>query len=151
MNNVFKKSLKDIQPSQLYVSKEKFFEVLNIHKEPDINLLKPIPIVKLNDEIIYTDGHTRALVAFLKGMDEVRVFWDEDELDWEAYTICVEWCKKENIYTISDLKNRIIPHMNYETLWLKLCREMQKKLADRRKKYSGIKIPMVDLQCSKTG
>ena len=95
--------------------------------------LKPIPIKKLGSEIIYTDGHTRAFAAYLHGLSSIRVFWDEDELDWEAYEICVNWCKEAGIYTIADLKHRVVNVDEYELLWDKKCDIMHQELANKRK------------------
>jgi hypothetical protein len=94
--------------------------------------LEPIPVKELGDRVIFTDGHTRALAAFLCGLVEVRVFWDEDELDWEAYRICVEWCEAEGIRTIADLRDRVVSPEKYELLWLKRCKDMQQDLEARR-------------------
>jgi hypothetical protein len=94
--------------------------------------LKPIPVKKLGKHVIFVDRHTRAFAAFLHGLSEVRVLWEDDELDWEAYEICVEWCKEEGIYTIADLKDRVVSAEEYEVLWLKRCKEMQEGLASER-------------------
>ncbi len=94
--------------------------------------LEPIPVKELGNCVIFTDGHTRALAAFLCGFTEVRVFWDEDELDWEAYEICVEWCQAEGICTIADLKDRVVAPGEYDMLWLKRCREMHESLEVKR-------------------
>jgi hypothetical protein len=96
--------------------------------------VEPIPIKKLGDQVVFVDGHTRALAAFLLGLSEVPVYWEEDEeLDWKEYEICVEWCKREGIFSISDLKNRIVPHNDYQALWLDRCRRMQQDLEAERK------------------
>jgi len=95
--------------------------------------LEPIPIKKLGNEIVIVDGHTRALAAFLHNLKEVEVYWEEEKLDWDAYRICVEWCKNEGIYTIADLKNKVISQREYEKLWLKRCAEMQKELSRKRR------------------
>lgn len=44
----------------------------------------------LNREIIFVDGHTRALVAYLKGLKEIEVEWEEEEWDWDLYRECVK-------------------------------------------------------------
>jgi len=95
--------------------------------------LEPIPIKKLNDHIIITDGHTRAYTAFLSNYSEIKVFWDNDDLDWEAYQICVNWCKQEGINSIADLSDRVIEADEHEVLWLKRCQEMQQSLELKRK------------------
>ena len=93
---------------------------------------------KLEGQIIFVDGHTRALAALLLGISEIPVYYwkDEDqdeELDWDEYKACIEWCKKEGIHTISDLKNKIVPHKDYQVVWLDKCRKMQEDLQARRK------------------
>jgi hypothetical protein len=99
--------------------------------KPD--LIKPIPVKKLGDKIVLTDDHTIALAAFLRGVSEVRVYWEEDELDWNAYEICVEWCRKEGVHTIADLKNRVVSPKEYDVLWVNRCKKMQKELEAKRK------------------
>jgi hypothetical protein len=68
----------------------------------------------------------------LRGISEVRVYWEEDELDWDAYEVCVDWCKKEGINTIADLKERVIPSKEYQVLWLDRCEKMQRELEAKR-------------------
>ena len=132
MNKIFVMRLDEIQPSQLFISSEKLSQVMKDFDPLSPESLEPIPVKKSGNRVIFTDGHTRALTAFLCGLSEVRVFWDEDELDWEAYEICVEWCKEERIHTIAELKDRIIPPEEYEMLWLKKCEEMQQDLESIR-------------------
>ena len=105
---VFEIELAAIQPSQLFISVEKLNQVKRDYAPVSPETLFPIPIKKLGDDIVFTDGHTRALAAHLYGFAKVRAFWDEDELDWEAYEICVCWCKEAGIRTIADLKGRIV-------------------------------------------
>ena len=132
MVEVFKMRLEDIQPSQLYISFEKLCNVMKRFNPSDIESIEPIPVKKLGDDVIFVDGHTRAFAAFLCGVPEVPVYWEDEELDWEAYEICVEWCKESGIRRISDLKNRVVPQKDYETLWYKRCEDMQRDLEKRR-------------------
>ena len=135
MTRAFLMKLDEIQPSQLYISSKKLNIVLrDFPSEP--NSVEPIPITKLGDEIVYVDGHTRAYGAFLRGFSEVPVYWEHEEQDWEAYEICVGWCKEAGIHTIKDLKNRVISQPDYERLWYKRCSKMQKDLERRRKQLS---------------
>lgn len=122
--------LDQIQPSQLFISKKKLKSVLE--KYPDLKQIDPIPIKKLNDEIIYTDGHTRAYAAYINGFKEIPIEWDEDELDWEMYSVCVEWCKSERIFTIADLEKKVISHEDYEKLWYERCKTMQDEIKEKR-------------------
>lgn len=126
-------NLKDIQPSQLYISKKK---LAKIQEKLDPNIkdsLEVIPVKKLGNDIIYSDGHTRAYAAHLLGWKEVKVEWETEDLDWEMYDICVDWCKKAGILTIADLETRVIAHKEYEILWYKRCRDMQDELIEQRR------------------
>ena len=134
MPKTFMMKLDKIQPSQLYISSEK---LSNVMKNFNANSIEPIPVKKLGGDIIFVDGHTRAFAAYLHGLKEIPVYWEYEELDWEAYKICVEWCKKEGIYTIADLENRVIPHREYEILWYRRCEEMQRNLEAKRKQNLG--------------
>jgi hypothetical protein len=132
MTKIFVMKLSRIQPSQLFVSSERLSYVLRGFDRFKPESLEPVPVKKLGDQIIFTDGHTRALAVFLRGVSEVRVYWEEDELDWEAYKICVGWCREEGIRTIADLEDRVVSAEEFELLWLKRCRKMQQDLEARR-------------------
>jgi hypothetical protein len=84
-----------------------------------------------------TDGHTRAFAAFLSGMQEIPTFWDEDELDWETYRICVRWCKEAGVRSVGDLVGRLLGPEDYQRLWRGRCQEMHAELAARRAEESG--------------
>jgi hypothetical protein len=62
----------------------------------------------------------------------VPVAWEEDELDWEAYEICVAWCEQEGVRTIADLCDRVVEPETYQVLWLDRCAAMHKELQARR-------------------
>ena len=129
---MLKLHLLKIQPSQLFISEEKLSRVMQRLNPEKPETLEPIPVKKLGGEIIYTDGHTRALAAHQRGFTEIPIVWDKDELDWEAYEICVHWCKEEGILTIADLEDRILDPGSYERLWINRCREMHKQLEAKR-------------------
>ena len=112
--------LDKIQPTQLYISSEKLFEIMKTFDPKNPKAMEPIPIKKLGNEIIFVDGHTRAFAVFLHGFSHVPVYWEDEELDWEEYKICLKWCKKEKIQTIADLKNRVVSQKDYERLFRKM-------------------------------
>jgi hypothetical protein len=134
-----KKRLEDIQPSQLYISFEKLCNVMKRFNPSDLDSIEPIPVKKLGDDVIFVDGHTRAFAAYLCGVSEVPVYWEVEELDWEAYEICVDWCKESGIRRISDLKNRVVPQKDFEILWYKRCEDMLQDLEKRRLQGLGEK------------
>jgi hypothetical protein len=132
MTNLTLMELSNIQPSQLYISSRKLRSVMkDFASKP--SLMEPIPVKKLGDKIIFVDGHTRALAALLHRFSSVPVYWEDEDLDWEAYEICVRWCLEDGILTIADLKNRVISHREYKKLWYERCANMQKELESKRK------------------
>ena len=130
MGDVFCMSLAEIQPSQLFISTEKLAEVL---RGFDPTRVEPIPVKRLGDDVVMTDGHTRGFGTFLCGMQELPVVWDEDELDWEAYEICVAWCKEDGLRSVADLVGRVIGPTEYEERWLGRCRAMHRELEQKRR------------------
>lgn len=132
MAEVFFQPLTEIQPSQLYISQAKLAQVQARWQPLCCTSLPPIPVKLLDDNFIFTDGHTRAFAAFRAGLTEIPVYLDEDDLDWEAYRICVEWCRADGIHTIQDLVGRVVPPDVYAELWLARCRAMHAALAERR-------------------
>lgn len=121
-------NLKDIQPSQLYISSKKLDDVLKWFNPSDHHSYDAIPVKDLNGKVIFLDGHTRAYAAYLKGAETIKVYWDDEELSWDAYQICVDWCNAEGITSIKNLEGKVISHEEYEILWYERCREMQRRL-----------------------
>lgn len=124
-------NIEKIQPSQLYISKTKFKKVW---KSFDPKNYEPIPIKEIDGEIIFVDGHTRALVAYMKGVKEIEVEWETEEWDWDLYRSCVKWCKEEKLRKISDLKSRIMSERDYKILWLERCKRAEDNLKKKCKK-----------------
>ena len=124
--------LSGIQPTQLYISQAKLAAVQSLLANGGINGLEPIPVGRLGDALVSTDGHTRMVAARLAGHTHVKAVWETDELDWEAYEICVRWCREEGIRTAQDLVGRVVSEQEYESLWLARCRRMHDDLQRHR-------------------
>lgn len=139
MTKMFMMKLAEIQPSQLFISSKKLSEVMKAFDPNKPESIEPIPVKKLGDQIIFVDGHTRAFATFLHGLSQVPVYWEYEELDWDAYEICVEWCKKEGIHTITDLKDRVVSHQEFEVVWYKRCEKMQRDLQAKRKRMKQMR------------
>ncbi len=121
-----------VQPSQLYISSEKLRRVCERFDPYRPEDLEPVPVRTLDGRLVYTDGHTRALAAHLAGWKALPAVLEEDDLDWEAYRICVEWCRSEGVFTVADLATRVVDPRDYERLWLDRCRRMHEELGRRR-------------------
>jgi ribosomal protein S18 acetylase RimI-like enzyme len=132
----FAMQLKEIQPSQLYISEVKLKKVRTFLEDVDVRSLDPIPIKRIGDATFFTDGHTRALALMEQGLEEIEVYWDEDDLDWLQYLICLSWCEDANIREIADLRERVVDHSTYRRLWHKRCDAMQKAVEEGN--YEGV-------------
>ena len=130
--DTFRLGLDEIQPSQLYISRAKYAEVVKQFDSDRRSQLEPIPIKELDGELVSTDGHTRGVLWVLKGYSKVDCVWEDLEMDWEAYRICVQWCKDAGITSIYDLRDRFLDHTEYEVLWLERCHIMQEDLERKR-------------------
>lgn len=84
----------------------------------------PLPIKQIGHRIFLTDGHTRAYLAYQAGWERVPVIWDEDELDWEAYLICVQTAEAKGVHSVADLATRILSEEEYQEKWLNWCQEI---------------------------
>ncbi|MHC4966183.1 MAG: sugar ABC transporter ATP-binding protein, partial [Planctomycetota bacterium] len=124
---------RDLQPSQLYICSEKLAQVTQSLREAAGASIDPVPVKQLGARTVLTDGHTRACAAFQEGHKSIPAYWETDELDWEAYEICVQWCRQEGIHSVADLPSRIVTADEYEELWYKRCRALHDRLAEQRK------------------
>ena len=114
-----------IQPSQFYVSEEKLQAIETWFDPANLSNFDPIPVKKLDGELVSTDGHTRCVAALLAGLTAVPFVWEQDELNWEMYRRCVAACKEKGILCMVDLQSRIIPASEYEVKWNQWCDVMQ--------------------------
>jgi hypothetical protein len=132
-NKEFYIQIATLQPSQLFISDEKLQRNQEWLDSPDINY-DAIPIINLDGKIIMTDGHTRAYILSNLGVKKIKVLWDLDKLDLEAYQECVRWCESEKISSIQDLANRVISADDYQIQWIGKCQKMHKDLAELRER-----------------
>lgn len=114
-----------IQPSQFYISAEKLQAIQAWFDPDDLSNFDPIPIKKLDGELVSTDGHTRCVAALLAGLTAVPFVWEQDELNWEMYRRCVAACKEKGIFSMNELQSRIISASEYEIKWNQWCDVMQ--------------------------
>ena len=128
MHEVFKMKLENIQPSQLYISNNKLSLVLSWLNEENNFEYGPIPVKRLNGKVIFTDGHTRAKALYDLGFEFINVAWDNEELSWDAYQICVDWCLDKNITSIADFSDRVLCDSDYDQLWNERCDVMHEEL-----------------------
>ncbi|GAA0069550.1 hypothetical protein UT300003_10730 [Clostridium sardiniense] len=120
----FLMNLNDISPSQLYINSKKLDNILKWFNPNDYDSYDAIPIKEIDGKLVFTDGHTRAYAAYIKGVQIIKVYFDQYELDLKVYKTCIKWCEEEGIKSISDLESRIISQKEYEDLWIEKCRDI---------------------------
>ena len=120
--------LKDLQPSQLYISEKKLKAVEGWFDASDLSNFYAIHIKMLDNRPVMTDGHTRAAAALRAGLDAVPLVWEADELSWDLYRTCVAACREQNIQSPEDLLSRILSEEDYEEKWHQWCSRMQAEI-----------------------
>ncbi len=55
-------SISDVQPSQLFINRAKYYKAGRLFQRGKLPPEFPFPVIKLNDRMVFTDHHTRALV-----------------------------------------------------------------------------------------
>ena len=121
MKDISELSLRDLQPSQFYISEKKLASVEAWFHPADLSRFEPIPVKELDGVPVMTDGHTRAVAALRAGLDRVPLVWDTDELDWRLYRACVTACRRRGIDSPADLLDRVVPASEYAEKWDGWC------------------------------
>lgn len=115
-----KVNIKNLHPTQLYLSEKKLKAIQNLYQSAETFNINPISVLAFGDYLLITDGHHRAYQALLLGQDTISAEWDKDGSD-EIYALYAQVCEERKIYSILDLKNRILPQDEYEAKWYNWC------------------------------
>lgn len=115
-----KVKLTDLHPTQLYLSEKKLHDIQMLDQSEEIINLDPISILAFGNRLLITDGHHRAYQALLAGQDTISAEFDRDGCD-ELYKLYAQACEERKIYSVLDLKNRILPQDEYEAKWYNWC------------------------------
>jgi len=128
-----KLTLRDIQPSQFWVSEAKLAEIARWFDPRDLSNFEPIPSKLLDGIPMMTDGHTRAVAAIRAGLESVPLMWEPDEWNWSMYRRCVEECRARGVYSPHDLTGRVISAADYKALWNDWCDIMHEEVEAEEK------------------
>ena len=115
-----KVNIKDLHPTQLYLSEKKLQDIQILYQSVEIINVAPISVLAFGDCLLITDGHHRAYQALLAGRDTISAEWDRDGGD-ELYYLYAQACEERKIYSVLDLKDRILAQDEYETKWYNWC------------------------------
>lgn len=112
-----KVNIKDLHPTQLYLSEKKLAGIQTLYQSVELNNVDPIAILAFGNCLLITDGHHRAYQALLAGRDTISAEDGGDEL----YHLYAQACEERKIYSVLDLKNHILPQDEYEAKWYNWC------------------------------
>ena len=115
-----KVNIRDLHPTQLYLSEKKLLDIQMLYQSVELINVDPISVLAFGDCLLITDGHHRAYQALLAGRDTISAEFDKDGGD-ELYHLYAQACEERKIYSILDLKNRIVPQDEYEAKWYNWC------------------------------
>ncbi|VTS72854.1 chromosome partitioning protein ParB [Streptococcus australis] len=115
-----KVNIKDLHPSQLYLSEKKLQNIQMLYQSAEMPNINPISVLTFGDCLLITDGHHRAYQTLLAGRDTISAEWDRDCGD-ELYHLYAQACEERKIYSVLDLKDRILPQDEYEAKWYNWC------------------------------
>ena len=113
-------NIKDLHPSQLYLSEEKLQDIQMLYQSVEKHNINPISVLTFGDYLLITDGHHRAYQALLIGQNTISAEWDKDGGD-ELYHLYAQVCEERKVYSVLDLKNHILPEDEYEAKWYNWC------------------------------
>lgn len=113
-------NIKALHPTQLYLSEKKLEGIQTLYQPKEMSNVDPISILAFGDCLLITDGHHRAYQALLAGRDTISAEWDRDGGD-ELYHLYAQACEERKIYSVLDLKDRILAQDEYEAKWYNWC------------------------------
>ena len=123
-------SLEDILPTQLYISETKYQHWSSYLRNNSIEGYPPVPVKRIGHDLFFTDGHTRAYALWERGVREITVCNDTDDMDWVMYLVDLKWCREAGICSIADLADRKVNDGEYRKLWLDRCTESHDRIQE---------------------
>lgn len=124
--------IKELRPNNWYLDQEKVEQIRQIWRNERSELLPPCLVTLIDGEWSLIDGHSRAFVAYEKGIQrlgvEVRPL---HELGGNTliYEFIHRMGPKQGVSSISDLQSRILSAQDYQLKWIEFC-QFQSKLLE---------------------
>jgi hypothetical protein len=129
MSGTFRVVLQTIKPGQFALSTMKLQRALKSYERTG---LESFSVRRVGANLVLTDGHHRAIVAQLMGVEEVDVYLDSDNYDWDIWIRCVEVTCEHGVATLNDLIGRLVTHDEYERTWCHCCDEVTQRVEAER-------------------
>lgn len=119
-------ALSELGPTQLYLSSGKLSDVFEWFDFDDPNY-GTLPAFEHGGKWYLSDGHSRAFVANLAGVEEIQIHRDEnirEEYDFDVYLECIRWCEDAGVETVRDLAGRVVEPETFEAVWVARCQAL---------------------------
>jgi hypothetical protein len=110
-------NLDRIQPSQLYINSSDLAQFIKDVKRPYLDFVGEIKVKQINGDFVYADDHIKPFAAYFLGMTEVKINCLEESSGDAELKKRVDWCRKDGIRTIADLRRRVVSSDDYINLW----------------------------------
>lgn len=112
----------ELRPSQLYIDASRLRNALEWFNCDDPTY-DPVPVLQIEDELLLSDGHTRAFLAYIAGADTLEIVPDPDqsELNIPLYRECMDWCREESVTQVADLVGRVVSQDTFQEKWVTRC------------------------------
>ena len=116
-----KVNIKDLHPTQLYLSEKKLAGIQMLYQSAEMINVDPISILAFGDCLLdYRWDITGLIQALLAGQDTISAEFDRDGGN-ELYHLYAQVCEERKIYSVLDLKNHILPQDEYKAKWYNWC------------------------------
>ena len=115
-----KVNIKDLHPTQLYLSEKKLQDIQRLYQSAETIQVDPISILAFGNCLLITDGPHRAYQALLAGRDTISAEFDRDGGD-ALYALYAQACEERKIDSVLDLKHHILPQDEYAAKWYNWC------------------------------
>ncbi len=119
--------LLELGVSQLYLSRDKLSAVERWLTAESAARMVPLPVRDFGDgRYTLTDGHSRAYVAWTRGVERIPIAYDRDPivsqgLGPELYRMDIAWCARFGVRDVRQLAPRIVDGDVYARLWIRRC------------------------------
>lgn len=119
--------LMELGLSQIYLNEDKIMAIEKWFNPEQMDMFEPLTVHDYgNGKYTLTDGHSRAFVAYKKGLTAIPIVYDNDEIvageiGQKLYKADIEWCNRFSLYNISHLEHRILSNDDYQRLWIERC------------------------------
>lgn len=112
-----------MQPSQFLIDRSR---LTGLEQAFDSQRMEPIPVQRIDGQMVMLDGHHRACALLRRGADRLPVVEDDDDsISLPLYRVCVAACRARGVVSARDLTGCIVSPQDFERDWNGYCDDIQ--------------------------